>query len=151
MIHALNKRRCIYMYVNGIDKHQKALQVRNQVTKMLIVNGMVFFICQTPYNITALSDWICLVAGIPNPVTTLGNIESMVVNIPILINNIVNPLIYGAMSTQYREAFVKAFQFKRCYGEYSTESAGRTVTVHGSNTATEISRVEFELTNETGL
>ena len=148
MIRALNKRRRI----NGTDKHQKALQVRNQVAKMLIVNGIVFFICQTPYNVIALSRWVSFVADVPNPVTTtLGNIEDLVVSIPILINNIVNPLIYGAMSTQYREAFVKAFQLKRRHGECSTKSAGGHVATRGSKTATEINRVEFEVANETRL
>ena len=120
MIRALHKRRRL----NGTDKHQKALQVRNQVAKMLIVNGIVFFICQTPFNVIALSRWICLVADVPNPLSVmLGKAEKIIVNIPILINNIVNPLIYGAMSTQYREAFVTAFRFKgQCRQRRSAKS-----------------------------
>ncbi|XP_033627299.1 growth hormone secretagogue receptor type 1-like [Asterias rubens] len=88
--------------------------MRNQVAKMLIVNGVVFFFCQIPYSILSLTGWICLIAQVPNPLYA-ASIEKQLEWIAIvaqLINNSVNPVIYGVMSPHYRSAFLKLFKFQ---------------------------------------
>ncbi|XP_022101165.1 somatostatin receptor type 2-like [Acanthaster planci] len=113
----------IYMYVrilevlskrssknSGINKHHKAVQIRNQVARMLIVNGVVFFLCQTPYRIFSLAGWICWLAQIPNPLAVaLGNNQIWLSLIPQYVNGMINPLIYGAMNSIYRSSFREAF------------------------------------------
>ncbi|XP_038054029.1 somatostatin receptor type 2-like [Patiria miniata] len=89
---------------------QNAIRVRNQVAKMLIVNGVVFFLCQTPYRIINLSYWICLVAKIPNPLqAALGNAGDWVAQVPQYINGMINPLIYGTINKTVRAAFIQVF------------------------------------------
>ncbi|XP_033628515.1 kappa-type opioid receptor-like [Asterias rubens] len=99
---------------NGkFDHHQTAMKLRNQVAKMLIVNGAVFFVCQTPNTLLSLTRWTCLIAQIPNPLdAALGNTKLWIALIPQRINTIVNPLIYGAINSQYQTAFRQTFMRK---------------------------------------
>ena len=110
IIQVLNKRRG----ANGrTETDRKAVQIRNQAAKMLIVNGVVFFICQSPYIFVILFFWICKVAQINNPVAVfLWNGGDWVYLLPQYINTILNPVIYGVTNRQYRAAFVQAFHMK---------------------------------------
>ena len=110
IIQMLNKRRG----ANGhATKKWLGLQIRNQVAKMLIVNGVIFFLCQTPYRVISLSYWVCLMAGIPDPLyDALGGASLWISIIPQLINTTVNPFIYGVMNAQYRTALFQAFHLK---------------------------------------
>ncbi|XP_038047663.1 neuropeptides capa receptor-like [Patiria miniata] len=112
IVHMLNKRSGQNLVSNGPN----AIKIRNQVAKMLVVNGVVFFLCQTPYRIYSLSGWICSLVGIRNPLWLPG-ISAWIANIPQFINTLINPLIYGAVNRQYRIAFVQAF---RCKSHHST-------------------------------
>ena len=117
----------IYMYIKIIQMlHNRTaigrtsqsdltkLRTRNQVVKMLIVNGVVFFLCQMPYAVLSFTKIICIIAGIPDPIqAALGMSGDWIFVIPQLINNSVNPLIYGLISAQYRTAFTQAFQCKK--------------------------------------
>ncbi|XP_022081271.1 neuromedin-U receptor 2-like [Acanthaster planci] len=88
-----------------------ASQIRNQVAKILVVNGTVFFLCQTPYRIFSMAEWICSLAEIPNPMSAaLGRNTRWISSIPQYINGMINPLIYGAMNRAYRAAFRQAFR-----------------------------------------
>ncbi|XP_022080938.1 neuropeptides capa receptor-like [Acanthaster planci] len=114
----------IYMYVRILQALNKrgdessvtrndpnAAHIRNQVAKMLIVNGTVFFLCQVPYRIITLSAWICWMANIPDPIyAALGTSADLVSQVPQYINGMINPLIYGAINKQYRVAFIEAFR-----------------------------------------
>ncbi|XP_071803825.1 neuromedin-U receptor 2-like [Asterias amurensis] len=110
IIQVLNKRRG----ANGrTETDRKAVQIRNQAAKMLIVNGVVFFICQSPYIFFILFFWICKVAQINNPFEVfLWNGGGWVFLLPQYINTILNPVIYGVTNRQYRAAFVQAFHMK---------------------------------------
>ena len=143
IIQILNKRRGVN---NGRkDQDQKAQQIRNQVAKMLVVNGLVFFLCQTPYRAISLTGWICFIAQIPNPLyAALGTSASQWISIiPQLINTIVNPLIYGVMNSQYRAAVVQAFHCK--------SQARRSVRTPVASNATAVSTFTNNETNETRL
>ena len=106
----------IYMYVRivlvlhrrkSIEGRQR---VRNQVARMLIVNGVVFFVCQAPYRVLSLNAWICFLTGQPNHLQqALGNVSPWISLVLLHINCLVNPLIYSAMSAQYRTFFMQAF------------------------------------------
>ncbi|XP_071796351.1 kappa-type opioid receptor-like [Asterias amurensis] len=107
-----------------LNKDKRALQIRNQVAKMLIVNGVVFFICQTPYVVVVFMYWFCVVLGIPTSLQTLfDSTEVWILLIPTLVNTIVNPFIYGVMNAQYRAAFLQAFGCKASPNGQSSRSA----------------------------
>ncbi len=111
IVQMLNRRRSSCH--DRLDHHQTAMKLRNQVAKMLIVNGAAFFVCQTPNTLLSVTRWICLIAQIPNPLdAALGNTKLWIALIPQRINTIVNPLIYGAINTQYQTAFKQAFRWK---------------------------------------
>lgn len=92
-------------------KHEKQPQqntnsrrVRNSVAKMLVINGIVFFVCLTPYQFfnmyyfvegTLLDDSLVYIIGY------VGRTLSA-------LNSAVNPIIYGATNPRYRHAFLSA-------------------------------------------
>ncbi|XP_071789564.1 kappa-type opioid receptor-like [Asterias amurensis] len=110
IIQTLHKRKSA---LRKTQRYNEAVHTRNQVAKMLIVNGVVFFICQTPYRVISLTAWVSLLAQIPDPLRGLGLAKVWVSLIPQYVNTVVNPLIYGVMSSQYRSALIDAFQRKR--------------------------------------
>ncbi|XP_038059868.1 galanin receptor 2a-like [Patiria miniata] len=88
----------------------KALQVRRQVSKMLIANGVVFFLCNTPLVGISLAFIVSHLRGVP----LLKIYESMAGMVVIshgmlFLNSAINPFIYNVTSKHYREAFVDAF------------------------------------------
>ena len=100
---------------------RKRTETRNSVAKMLIVNGIVFFVCLTPFSIINLNSlgWIKLNVKLENPFIWIGRVM-------FLLNSALNPLIYNAANSRYRLAFKQAFHFKRCGKMYSlcNESPG---------------------------
>ncbi|XP_038048191.1 neuropeptides capa receptor-like [Patiria miniata] len=96
-----------------VRKDHDATHIRNQVAKMLVANGTVFFLCQAPYRIFSLSKWICLLAQIPDPfLLALGSEIRWISSVPQFINAMINPLIYGAVNPAYRSAIRVAFKCK---------------------------------------
>ncbi|XP_038044109.1 neuromedin-U receptor 2-like [Patiria miniata] len=102
IIRALSKRKTDH----------RASRTRNQVAKMLVVNGAVFFICQSTYPIIDLIYWISAVARLEHNLDEAIFLEWVFITLE-LLNTVVNPLIYGTMNAQYRTAFVQAFRCKR--------------------------------------
>ncbi|XP_033628140.1 kappa-type opioid receptor-like [Asterias rubens] len=110
IIYALNKRRSA-TFMKGND-HQ-AKQSRNKVAQLLIVNGVVFFTCQTPSIVDHLVNYYHMIIptyGSNETYSQLAVNKAWFAEIPLLINTIVNPLIYGAIHAQYRSAFIQAFR-----------------------------------------
>ncbi|XP_071796341.1 galanin receptor 2a-like [Asterias amurensis] len=140
IIQALNKRRGAN---GGTETDRKAVQIRNQAAKMLVINGVVFFICQSPYIFIILFVWIYRIAQIEIPIDVfLINGGNWLIYLPQFINTILNPVIYGVTNRQYRAAFVQAFHMKA-----STTRHQRTLhPVHAisptSNTAAQPSSTE---------
>ncbi len=89
------------------SKDQNAQRIRNQVAKMLMVNGMVFFLCQAPLVAVDLIILMSLLSQTYN--TTIAYYGFYIGSMPQLINVFINPFIYGAMNSQYRAAFLRAF------------------------------------------
>ncbi len=83
----------------------KAKVMRNQVARMVILNGAVFFLCQVPfqiYNLYTYSDNTFLTE---NQSYTLAWTARLLGS----VNSSVNPIIYTAASSKYRQAFVLTF------------------------------------------
>ncbi|XP_038066390.1 neuromedin-U receptor 2-like [Patiria miniata] len=139
----------IYMYVRILKTLNKrsgrdgivsndpnAIQIRNQVAKMLIVNGVVFFLCQTPYQIFSLAGWISNLAKIPNPLEAgIGRGDIWISVIPQYINAMINPLIYAAMTATYRAALTETFSCKK-HPQQQASSALAIITPDRGNATT---------------
>ena len=101
----------LFAEADGPEK-TKSKRRRNSVAKMLIVNGIVFFVCLTPFsivNVDGLGDyfgWFKLSSTILSPLAWIGRVF-------FLLNSALNPLIYNATNPRYRLAFKQAFRLSR--------------------------------------
>ncbi|XP_072021927.1 growth hormone secretagogue receptor type 1-like [Amphiura filiformis] len=96
----------------GNQERQRELQrVQNQVAKMLIINGTVFFILMVPYEINTFVEFIWTVTWhmrSNGEATAIRNLEFYGTCLR-FINSALNPLIYGLSNSRYRQAYRKAF------------------------------------------
>ncbi len=99
--------------ITNIDQQQR---VRNQVARLLIINGSLFFLCQSPFRIVSIHNM--LVHEGRSGLFTPDQYGSMLVvgRCLIYINSCVNPFIYVITSSFYRHAFLKAIN---CGGDNS--------------------------------
>ena len=82
---------------------------RNQVARMVILNGSVFFLCLAPfqiYNIIFYSNSTILTKSVEGNLLWTSRLLSR-------INSSVNPVIYTAANLKYRRAFHQTF-LQRC-------------------------------------
>ncbi len=83
--------------------------IRKQVARLLILNGIVFFVCQTPFRFINIEVIMMYTLGSgmfdPNQFATLIPVGRTM----IMINSCVNVFIYLATSSFYRRAFSRAF------------------------------------------
>ena len=92
-------------------------RVRFQVTRTLILNGIVFFICQLPYRIWVLDD----ILDLTGQYDLIGSneLESLVLTVGrtfLILNSIINPFLYVGTCRHYRQAMLKVFCGYRCIG-----------------------------------
>ena len=92
------------------DQQKQADKVRNAVTRMLIINSIVFFLCLAPYQFHNLYLLVVEFADgkrffDTDKITVLAYVSRILD----LVNSSVNPLIYSATNPRYRQAFLAAF------------------------------------------
>ena len=86
---------------------KEAIKTRNQVARLLIINGVVFFLCQTPFRVLAVInqlrkfDIYVLTDENEYVITSFGSIL-------IVLNSVSNPFIYILSCQSYRKAFWEA-------------------------------------------
>lgn len=78
--------------------------LRNQIARMLVVNGVIFFLLLAPFEILSLLEAVNVYLSTSHEVLT-----STITRGLMYFNSVVNPIIYTAMSQRYREAFKNAF------------------------------------------
>ena len=103
---------------------------RNSVATMLIVNGIVFFICLMPFTIVNVNNLFGWYFGWFEWNETLQNSLIWVGRVLFLLNSSLNPLIYNATNSRYRLAFKQAFN-SRYSRRSSTISIGSRTTPQG--------------------
>ena len=95
----------------------KLLQVRNQVTRMLVINGIAFFCCQAPYEIGCFVFFVqTLVYDTEYEHTNDFLLKEdqyrtflWVARLLLYVNAMLNPLIFNTTSPTYRKALQAAF------------------------------------------
>ncbi len=108
--------------MSSIQSTDRATHVRNALAKMLMINGVVFFICLFPYTIVNVYDF-----GVSSFdwITPKGNwidVYGHLATILYLCNSALNPVIYNVTNARYRSAFKEAFGFKKEDGATPTYS-----------------------------
>lgn len=91
------------------------LKQRNQVAGMLMVNGLIFFICLVPYEIFCILEAINMIRPEKTPlfsgsVTVPLRYASQAMS---YVNNVINPVVYIGLSKRYRDAFKNAILCRR--------------------------------------
>ena len=106
IINHLKKRQIPYA---SKDVQVQAKTTRNQVARMVVLNGLVFFLCQVPFQIYNLYIYS------NNIIFTKSEMRSLAWAARLLegINASVNPIIYTSANSKYRRAFHQTFS-QRC-------------------------------------
>lgn len=112
--------------IRGLHKSMKSTQAkmsarkerdartRNQVAKMLVINGVVFFVCLAPFELMSLFYMIAEIRREHLAPTELIIIMLYISRAMSYLNSAINPIIYTALSVRYREAFKHVFIPDRC-------------------------------------
>ena len=105
---------CIHrMSLHGVSK-SKDTGMRNQIGKMLVVNGVVFFTLLVPFELFSFFGMIAtyrITGDEPAYIITNEDIRRYILLLCQLlsyINSAVNPIIYTVMCRRYRQAFREA-------------------------------------------
>ena len=79
--------------------------VHGVVTMLIIVNGIVFFVCLTPFSIVNTNNLFGRYFGWFEWNQTIVTSLVWIWRILFLLNSVLNPLIYNATNSRYRLAF----------------------------------------------
>lgn len=87
----------------------RSIQMRNQVVRMLIINGVIFFICLAPYQCSSFA--MMITAASENYLLSGDQVEKVMWTGRILsyINSAINPFVFTFVNPRYRHAFFEAF------------------------------------------
>ncbi len=88
---------------------RQVFRVRNQVARLLIINGIVFFSCQGPYRIISVHSFLKAFTGEEILTDEQYGILAVASRSLILCNSCCNPFIYFISSSYYRRGYRKAF------------------------------------------
>ena len=94
---------------NNTSRNLQRAKIRNQVTRMLVINGIIFFVCLAPFQLTSLTTVIT--RAIEKYLLDNEQYEMLfhVCRILTYINSAVNPYIYTLFNARYRQSFKEAF------------------------------------------
>ena len=94
------------------DTSTQSRKLRNQVARLLIINGTVFFFLQSPLRITDVHSTIMHLTG--EGLFSTSQHQSLLLfgRWLLFINSLVNPFVYIAGSSHYRQAFARAFSLR---------------------------------------
>ncbi len=86
--------------------------VRNQVARLLIINGIVYFMCHVPIRITSMMH---IFSSFGMDILNNNQYQTFVLasRCFMLLNSALNPFIYAFCSQFYRNAFLEAFGINR--------------------------------------
>ncbi len=104
--------RIIYTLSTRPNPNAETTSVRNQIARMLILNGIVFFVCLLPFRIIQLSNMSVYLGG-SLFADDVVNILGWVGRVTALLNSAVNPFLYNASNAKYRAAFLETFTFRK--------------------------------------
>ena len=114
IIYTLSARSDVFQSEKSSDNHTAAMifRARNQVARMLILNGTVFFLCLALYEMMnfyfLISWWASFQAFGDEESENLIWIGRLAVTLKML-NSAVNPVLYNVSNGRYRKAFAEAF------------------------------------------
>ena len=103
----INLNKETYSFEDNARKFSEAIRTRNAVTKMLVINGILFFVCLFPFSIANI-DSIVNYFGLYPFHTELIFPIGWAGRVLFLLNSAINPVIYNITNPRYRSAFKAA-------------------------------------------
>ena len=128
--------RIIHTLTTRPNPNAETATVRNNIARMLILNGTVFFLCLLPFRIIQLDNISILLRGRSFPLYAFGDIFAWVGRVTTLLNSAVNPFLYNVSNAKYRASFLEAFTFRKSKKSYENDGRNFTLTT-GSLTDTQ--------------
>ena len=113
IINKLSKR--VSQFDQGNQQGRQISKVRDNVAKLLIVNGIVFFHAYIPFYVNRFNRGLLALSG--NRVgyqmapSTHGVVDWFTVCL-LTMNSFINPVIYNLTNQRYRRAFIYVFTCK---------------------------------------
>lgn len=111
---------------NGLSGQN--LRNRNRVTRMLITNGVLFFLCLSPFELTSFLFvvWELATGSLAMLITPSMMVWIQIARILMYFNSAVNPIVYNITNPRYRTASKQAFCLKHAHtsnNEYTQPTA----------------------------
>ncbi|XP_072025251.1 growth hormone secretagogue receptor type 1-like [Amphiura filiformis] len=116
IIRTLHKRVAIFGQpgASTAANRPKIVKVRNSIARMLVLNGVLFFLCQAPFQSTSFSSVIVDVVRQERFFDYKQYlIWTWIAAILVYLNSVINPIVFNAMSSRYREAFKEALGWNK--------------------------------------
>ncbi|XP_072018379.1 orexin receptor type 2-like [Amphiura filiformis] len=110
IIRALSNRSVVTSL--GEQRKSEVTEIRNQVARLLIIFGIVFFVCQTPRRLSAISDHLNQL-GSQRILPDQGFFDFILTIFLVPLNSVINPYVYVIFSKSYRDAFLEALNLKK--------------------------------------
>ena len=91
-----------------VTQAERAIQTRNAVAKMLIINGVLFFICLFPFSLLNMEN---IAERFKFSIFSKPFViySSWIGRVLFLLNSVSNPFVYNASNPRYRLAFQQTF------------------------------------------
>ncbi len=96
---------------NSETRRTEREKSRIQITRMLLVNSVIFFLLLSPFEFLSLSRSIRIaITGEPYTLpTNFASTIGYVFRLLAYTNSIINPFVYTALSSRFRDAFIVAY------------------------------------------
>ncbi|XP_072039713.1 thyrotropin-releasing hormone receptor-like [Amphiura filiformis] len=91
---------------SGGENRARNLRNRHRVSRMLVINGVLFFLCLAPFEITTFAS---MITGDNFEGSTMAKTWKEICYTLMYLNSAINPVIYNVAHPRYRHAFRLAF------------------------------------------
>ncbi|XP_022079669.1 neuropeptides capa receptor-like [Acanthaster planci] len=95
------------------NSRERKTEMRDRVSRMLIANGTIFFLCLAPFELTSLWAMIRRDNIYYYGVSSTRRTWAQFCRVMMYLNSAVNPIIYNITNPRYRQAFLRAFRKKQ--------------------------------------
>ena len=129
---------------NCAKDKSRAVRTRNAVAKMLVLNGVIFFICLAPFSIANLES---IARNFHGSIFKRRFVNHLgwVGRVLFLINSALNPLVYNVSNQRYRMAFRQALGFRQSIGLKESVRHYQSTSIKNTNVNTCISTRETRI------
>ena len=114
IIFKLSQRQTAFSDSHHIPKGtDNAADIRNKVARMLVINGIVYYACISPFVYFNIADILDEMFGVEALQNATKNAITLIARAMLATNSSINPFVYSGTNPRYRYAFKQAFVFSK--------------------------------------